>query len=250
MKQLFVAIILLTTLQSFAQKKEFYRFSYSYFVTQVSSPKDGLKYYLLQDKWVKVTSNDIKNYDVEQSTDWKIVDQTGGSIQGDFTKKGVYYQTNDHAYNALMNKWKHLYFKPLWEIKMRELGYGFDYSLTAYDTSAPNKVQMELDVHAFDYSEVHPEFIGGKEKLNDYLAENTHYPQKAINMGVSGTVYLKFMIQKNGEIGEVITLRGIHPLLDKEAARVIRNMPNWIPGRQNGKRVNVWYVLPIKFKIN
>ena len=89
-----------------------------------------------------------------------------------------------------------------------------------------------------------PEFPGGFIALRKFIAENLKYHQNAC---ISGTVYLRFVVLENGEIGEVQLLRGVDVLLDKEAIRVIKLLPKFIPGEQNGKKVKVWFSVPVKF---
>lgn len=113
--------------------------------------------------------------------------------------------------------------------------------------------QTESDTVAaeiFDSVEVQPVFPGGTGEMYKYLAENIRYPQDAQDQGIQGKVYAKFVVKKDGSIGDVEIVRGVHPLLDNETIRVIKAMPNWTPGIQRGKNVNVWYTLPINYKIS
>ena len=92
-----------------------------------------------------------------------------------------------------------------------------------------------------------PEFNGGQEKLFEYLGGNVKYPPAAKAQGISGKVYLNFVVGTDGEIRNIRVLRGVHPLLDAEAIRVVSAMPKWNAGMQRGKAVNVSYNLPINF---
>ncbi len=92
-----------------------------------------------------------------------------------------------------------------------------------------------------------PEFRGGKEAMFKFIKENIRYPGEAKKNKESGRVIVKFTVQADGSIRDVKVVRGVSPLLDAEACRVISIMPSWIPGMQNGKNVNVNYVLPITF---
>jgi TonB family protein len=107
---------------------------------------------------------------------------------------------------------------------------------------------MKDDV--FDVVEDMPVPQGGMEGWNNYLRENLAYPQSAKDAGIEGTVYLVFTVTKDGDITRTSILRGIGGGLDEEAMRVVRNAPNWIPGKQNGENVNVKMRVPIRFKIN
>jgi len=99
-------------------------------------------------------------------------------------------------------------------------------------------------------AEVMPEFKGGLKKLFLYLGENIKYPKREKNAGIQGTVHLEFVVGKKGEIKSIKILRGVNDAIDAEAIRVLKAMPNWKPGKQHGKAVNVRYTLPIKFLLN
>lgn len=101
----------------------------------------------------------------------------------------------------------------------------------------------------FTYVEEMPEFPGGENAMLGYLAKNIRYPSEARETSISGTVYISFIVHKDGSIGEIELLRGIGGGCEEEAIRVIRNMPRWRPGKQNGNTVNVQYKLPVNFKI-
>ncbi|MDE6086501.1 MAG: energy transducer TonB, partial [Muribaculaceae bacterium] len=90
---------------------------------------------------------------------------------------------------------------------------------------------------------------GGEGELMKYLNKNLTYPTLAAENGIQGTVLLQFVVQKDGSIGEVKVVRSKDPDLDKEAVRVVKGMPKFIPGRMNGQPVNVWFTLPVRFKL-
>ncbi|HVA99055.1 MAG TPA: TonB family protein [Bacteroidia bacterium] len=94
-----------------------------------------------------------------------------------------------------------------------------------------------------------PTFPGGEAKLFEYLQNNTNYPQVEKEEGVQGTVYVTFVIGSDGKVQDVKIMRGIPngPGCNKEAVRVVQAMPNWTPGKQDGRSVPVQYSLPIKF---
>lgn len=98
-------------------------------------------------------------------------------------------------------------------------------------------------------AEVMPEFIGGTAKLFEYLGKNLKYPELAKSTGISGKVFVQFVVDKNGKIKNVEIIHGVNPLLDKEALRVVESMPDWKAGKQHGKPVSVIYNLPISFKL-
>ncbi len=95
-----------------------------------------------------------------------------------------------------------------------------------------------------------PKFPGGTNVLRTFIARNVNYPAQARETGIQGTVYLRFEVTKTGNIGKVEILKSIDPLLDKEAIRVIKKLPKFKPGINNGKKVNVWFSMPISFRLN
>ena len=97
--------------------------------------------------------------------------------------------------------------------------------------------------------EVMPEFPGGEQALFSFLRTNVHYPTVALEAGIQGTVYVKFVVMQDGRISEARILRGVSRDLDAEALRVVNAMPNWKPGVQDGKPVRVQYNLPLRFTL-
>lgn len=102
----------------------------------------------------------------------------------------------------------------------------------------------------FEMVEQDPEFPGGQAEMMKFIKDNMNYPVIAMENGVQGRVYCQFVVGANGKIRDVKVVRGVDPYLDKEAVRVIEMMPDWIPGRQNGRAVSVRYTLPVLFKLN
>lgn len=94
-----------------------------------------------------------------------------------------------------------------------------------------------------------PEFPGGEAAMYKYLGDNIVYPSAASEEGIQGRVVVEFVVGKDGSITNVKVARPRHPALDKEAVRVIKSMPKWIPGRNNGQPVKVTYTLPVTFKL-
>lgn len=101
----------------------------------------------------------------------------------------------------------------------------------------------------YDIVEQYPEFPGGYSALTEWIDDNLKYPVEAAMDGIEGRVIVQFIVRPTGKIVDAEVVRGIAPSLDKEALRLINIMPNWIPGRQKGKAVNVRYTLPITFKL-
>ncbi len=104
--------------------------------------------------------------------------------------------------------------------------------------------------YSADTFEVLPEFPGGMPALNQFLMRTIKYPKSAIRKGISGTVFVGFVIRANGQVWDVQVLKGIHPDCDAEAVRVIGLMPPWQAGRQQGRPLSVRYSLPIRFVIS
>lgn len=94
-----------------------------------------------------------------------------------------------------------------------------------------------------------PTFKGGKQALSSYLSQNMNYPETAKKIGIQGKVFVEFVISKDGSIQNVKLLKGVQNDLDNEAIRLIKNMPNWVPGEIRGKKVSVKQVIPINFSL-
>ena len=101
----------------------------------------------------------------------------------------------------------------------------------------------------YDKVEVMPEYTGGMEALLEYMQNNVKYPEKAKQQKIEGRVIVSFIVEKDGSISEVHSLKAVHPLLEQEAIRVVNNMPKWIPGKVKGKPVRVSFALPVIFKL-
>lgn len=109
----------------------------------------------------------------------------------------------------------------------------------------PEPVKEEI----FTAVEQMPQFPGGEAELLKYVATHIKYPTMAAENNIQGRVVVKFVVKKDGNVGEVVVLRGKDPDLDKEAVRVVKSLPRFIPGKMNGQAVSVWYTLPINFKL-
>ena len=101
----------------------------------------------------------------------------------------------------------------------------------------------------FEVVEQMPSFPGGDKALLEYLSNNIKYPVVAQENGVQGRVVVSFVVEKDGSITDVKVVRSVDPSLDKEAQRVVKSMPKWIPGKQNGSAVRVKYNVPVSFKL-
>ncbi len=94
-----------------------------------------------------------------------------------------------------------------------------------------------------------PEYPGGSLALQKYIAESVKYPQDAKQKGISGRVFVTFVVNKEGEVDQARVVRGVDPSLDAEALRVMNSIPKWTPGYEKGKAVNVTYTVPINFSL-
>lgn len=123
----------------------------------------------------------------------------------------------------------------------------------AIDIADLNNKQSQVDETNYEKPhtivEVMPEFPGGDAARVKFLAENLKYPPQARENGIQGTVFVTFVVGKSGTISEAKIIRGIGGGCDEEAIRVVRMMPSWIPGKQNGRQVPVQFNLPIKFSL-
>ncbi|MBP8726430.1 MAG: energy transducer TonB [Saprospiraceae bacterium] len=124
---------------------------------------------------------------------------------------------------------------------------GIDESLTE-----PPPVMEEVkpkEEEVFNYVEQMPAFPDGESAMMKYIRENVRYPSIAKENGIEGTVVIQFVVSSSGDIKKVQVARGIGGGCDEEAVRVVRSMPNWRPGKHNGKAVPVSFTLPIRFKL-
>jgi len=113
---------------------------------------------------------------------------------------------------------------------------------------AAPKVEDEQPV-SIAMVEQKPEFPGGEAAMYKWLGDNINYPPAASEEGVQGRVVVEFVVGKDGSITNVRVVRPRHPALDKEALRVVKAMPKWVPGRNNGQPVKVTYTLPVTFRL-
>lgn len=102
----------------------------------------------------------------------------------------------------------------------------------------------------YQFVEQMPAYPGGASARNKYLSDHLTYPEEVRDAGVQGTVVVQFTVSRAGDVTNIKVLKGLDPLCDKEAVRVISRMPKWIPGKHNGRAVPVLFVLPIAFQIS
>ena len=116
------------------------------------------------------------------------------------------------------------------------------------DEQTPEPQAAKKDI-VFESVEQMPQYPGGEMEMMKFLAENIHYPENAAKNDVQGRVVLQFVVEKNGEIGDIKVARSVDEELDAEAVRVVKMLPKFTPGRQDGEAVAVWYALPVTFKL-
>ena len=117
------------------------------------------------------------------------------------------------------------------------------------EEQASQDAEPQSDNKVYNSVEQMPRFPGGEAGLMRYLQENIKYPPEAAKNDIEGRVIVQFIIDKTGQVGEVKVVRPISEELDAEAVRVIKTLPKFEPGRQDGEAVSVWYTLPISFKL-
>ena len=109
--------------------------------------------------------------------------------------------------------------------------------------------EKEEETKIFEVVEQMPQFPGGDAALMQYLSSHIKYPAVAEENGIQGRVVCTFVVERNGSITDVRVVKSVDPSLDKEAVRVIKGMPSWIPGKQNGSAVRVKYTVPVTFRL-
>ena len=113
----------------------------------------------------------------------------------------------------------------------------------------PPAPKPEVAPKVIDVVEEMPSFPGGNAALMSYLNSNTKYPVVAQENGVQGRVIISFVVERDGSISDVKVARSVDPSLDREAQRVVKSMPRWTPGKQNGQTVRVKYTVPVVFRL-
>ena len=117
---------------------------------------------------------------------------------------------------------------------------------------APDKVDEYLaerkdTINVYDVVEQMPCFHGGQGRMLEFIEKNLRYPKALEETCVQGRVIVAFVVERSGKLSNVKVVKSVHPALDKEALRIVKLMPKWIPGRQNGITVRVKYIIPIRF---
>ncbi len=118
-----------------------------------------------------------------------------------------------------------------------------------YEPVIVEEEEVEED-YVFTIVEDNPEFPGGQEAMQKFLRDNIRYPTMAREAGIQGTVFVTFVVERDGSISNVEVVRGIGGGCDQEAVRVVKTMPTWKPGKQRGQPVRVQFNLPVRFMLN
>ena len=132
-------------------------------------------------------------------------------------------------------------------ISFKLLGYNESYPDQNTEKGVNDSVKWEGRI--YEVVEQMPHFPGGAASLMRYLSENIKYPIQAQMKGISGRVVVSFVVEPDGTFSDLRVIRSVDPILDKEALRVVRDMPRWIPGKQDGKPVPVRYNVPVSFRL-
>ncbi len=111
-----------------------------------------------------------------------------------------------------------------------------------------NGERSYIEVYEYDYVDVKPCFPGGNEMLMNFINETREYPEKAYKEGIQGKVTCSFVVNIDGSISHVRIMRGVDPSLNKEAVRIIKEMPRWRPGRLDGTSVPVRVICAVPFR--
>lgn len=180
---------------------------------------------------------------------------SGNTIIEIFTQKAQY---NKNTYTLLVYD-RAMHSRLAFEASLTDAGNPFynekngsNTSVSASNEDAPTQAPTSStdEGEVVTYVEVAPRFPGGESALYAFLQKNIKYPPLARENGITGRVYLTFIIGLDGSIRDVKVVRGIGAGCDEEAIRVIKNMPRWEAGKQNGKPVNVQFNMPINFTLN
>lgn len=133
------------------------------------------------------------------------------------------------------------------EVPREEEGY----QMGDHDPAPPPVESTSKREETYMIADESPSFVGGMAQMNQYFAKNFKYPQGAMEEGIQGKVYIKFVVEEDGTVTQVMVVRGITdcPECDVEAVRLIKQMPKWEPGKINGKAVKCYFTVPVTFKL-
>ena len=194
----------------------------------------------------------IKNKPVGKWVWWY---ETGNmKRKGEFNKKGKkigywkgWYENGNldfegkYLYNKRENEWK--WYFDNGQMSAKEIYRRGKQVGAQYWNRNGSKVESNIK------AEVKPEFIGGPKELINFLHENIKYPEEAKLEGISGRVYIRFFIGIDGKIEDPKVIKSVCPTIDKEALRVVKKMPKWIPGKKHNRPERIPFILRLKFKL-
>lgn len=123
-------------------------------------------------------------------------------------------------------------------------------SVNLMATTPENNPTEDKQERVFDVVEVMPQYPGGIPQMMKFIVSNIKYPKDAIKKGMQGAVVVQFVVEPDGSVSNVHVVRSVFPSLDTEAVRMVKAMPKWSPGMQNGKPVRVRFNVPIRFSLN
>lgn len=135
------------------------------------------------------------------------------------------------------------------DIENAKRGVKSTIKFTTAGITVENILRNTDSVKPLNEAEEMPKYPGGDEELLKFIKDNLHYPPVAAEAGIEGRVNIRFVVNPNGNVTDVTVIRGLDATCDKEAVRVIKLMPKWIPGKQKGREVPVYYTLPIVYKL-
>lgn len=192
--------------------------------------------------------SEARQKNIQGSVDYTIEIDEKGKVTNPVIQKGLGYGCDEEVLSALKKM-------PDWKPGTRDgkpakfvLPFSVRFTLSG-DASEELKMSQGDENAIFTVVESPPRFKGGDEARIDYLINNIAYPEKARNDKVEGTVYITFVVEKDGSISNVKILRGIGAGCDEMAKKVVSQMPPWEPGMQRGEPVRVQFTMPIKFTL-
>ena len=200
--------------------------SEGYYLNGETAIPDGLFKFFFENGNIKTENNFIK-----------------GQIDGEsktFYPSGKLYYSEQYIINKLDGK-RIVYYEN-GNLKREEI-----FKNDSLISTACFKIDGSPDIY-FPFRQF-PEYIGGEAARIQFLVDNIIYPKKARRNNIMGTVYLSFNVSEEGEVERVKILRGVHPVLDAEAIRVVKKMPKWKPCKIDGENVRIKFNMPIKFTL-
>lgn len=135
------------------------------------------------------------------------------------------------------------------DYKGDENGKGTIDDLKDGQVAGGNQAAPEEDSKVYTVVEQEPAFPGGNDALLAYVSKNIRYPESAKEMDIQGKVVLRFVVLENGSVGDVVVIQALDPACDREAVRVVKSLPRFTPGKQQGKPVKTYFTLPVRFSL-